>query len=144
MPKFGTKNTLFWYFGAGIWKNYCHNWNQRPRICLTVKFGAKTKIFKFGTKKTLFGYFWARIWKQYDHIWNQRPRISLIAKFGAITKILKFETKNVWFGWFWVGILKNTIFIIEMRPLKFVHNFMQEWKFLNLGPVMSYFGIWKY
>ena len=38
MRKFGTKNALFGYFGAGILKNYCHAWNQHPRICLIAKF----------------------------------------------------------------------------------------------------------
>ena len=33
IPKFGTKNALFGYFGAGISKNYCHISNQLPRIC---------------------------------------------------------------------------------------------------------------
>ena len=39
--KLGTKNARFPYFGAGIWKCYCHIWSQRPRICLSIKFGAK-------------------------------------------------------------------------------------------------------
>ena len=55
--KFGTKNTRFPYFGAGISKYYCHIWNQSPRICLAVKFGAKTKILKFGSKNTCLGIF---------------------------------------------------------------------------------------
>ena len=33
MPKFRTKNAFFRYFWAWILKNYCHIWNQRPRIC---------------------------------------------------------------------------------------------------------------
>ena len=52
--KFETKNARFPYFRTGIW-NYCHILNQRPRICLIIKFGAKIKIFEFGTKNALFG-----------------------------------------------------------------------------------------
>ena len=55
--KFGTENGRFRYFGAGIWKNYSHIWNQRPRICLITKFGGKTKILKFGTKMHDLGIF---------------------------------------------------------------------------------------
>ena len=35
MPKLGTENVWFMYFWAGIWKQYCHVWNQHPRIYLT-------------------------------------------------------------------------------------------------------------
>ena len=62
MPKFGTKNALFFFFFIGIWKKYCHIWNQHPRICLTGKFREKTKMPKFVTKNALFGYFWTGIW----------------------------------------------------------------------------------
>ena len=31
MPKFGTKNAWFGYFWTGIWKQYCHIWNQHPQ-----------------------------------------------------------------------------------------------------------------
>ena len=42
-------------------KNYCHIWNQHPRICLIAKFREIAKLSKFGTKNALFGYVWARI-----------------------------------------------------------------------------------
>ena len=57
MPKFGTKNAWFGYFGAGIWKYYCHIWNQHPQICLIAKCTGNTEILKFVTKNALFGYF---------------------------------------------------------------------------------------
>ena len=57
MPKFGAKSAWFGYFGVGIWKQYCHIWNQHPGIYLTAKFDQKTKMSKFGTKNALFGYF---------------------------------------------------------------------------------------
>ena len=60
MPKFVT-NALFGYFLARISKNYCHIWNQHPRICLNANFGAKIKMLKSGTKHTWFGYFWPGI-----------------------------------------------------------------------------------
>ena len=80
MPKLGAKNALFGYFPTGVWKTYCHTWNQRPWICLVAKFGTKLNILKFGTKNTWFGYFPVKILKQYCHIWDQHPRICLIAK----------------------------------------------------------------
>ena len=57
MPIFGTKNALFGYFLAGIWKRYCHIWNPHPQICLIAKFCEKMKFHKFGTKNVLFEYF---------------------------------------------------------------------------------------
>ena len=41
MSKFETKNALFGYFWVRILNNYCHIWNQRPRICQTAKFREK-------------------------------------------------------------------------------------------------------
>ena len=55
MPKSGTKNAWFIYFGAGISKQHCHISNQNPRICLAAKFRGKTKMPKFRTKNALFG-----------------------------------------------------------------------------------------
>ena len=34
-----TNNMLFGKLWNVIWKNYCHKWNQRPRICLIANFG---------------------------------------------------------------------------------------------------------
>ena len=34
MPKFATKIVLYLYFWNGIWKHYCHIWDQLLRICL--------------------------------------------------------------------------------------------------------------
>ena len=50
MPKFGTKNASFGYFWGGIWKQYCHIWNQHPRIFLIAKFHGKTKCLNLGSK----------------------------------------------------------------------------------------------
>ena len=70
--KFGTKNALFGYFWAGIWKWYCHIWNQHPPICLTAKprkkkkkkpkYGPKNDILGiFDPKYLIWAFFWARI-----------------------------------------------------------------------------------
>ena len=101
-PKFWTKNALFRYFWAGVWKSYCHIWNQRPWVTLIMTF--RKKKFRFGTKNPLFGYFWARIWKNYCHIRNQHPRVSLTATFRKKKAMSKFGTKNALFGYFWATI----------------------------------------
>ena len=62
--KFGTKNMWFGYFAAGTWKQYCHIWNQQPRICLIAKYREITKMPKFGTKSASLEYFWARVLKK--------------------------------------------------------------------------------
>ena len=41
MSNFGTKNALFEYFGAGIYRKYCDICNEHSRICLIAKFGEK-------------------------------------------------------------------------------------------------------
>ena len=107
MSKFGTKNALFGYFWAGIWKQNCHIWNQHLWICLIAKFREIMKMPKFETKNALFGYFWVRIFKNYCHILNQHPWIYLFAKFGEKAKIPKFGTKNALFGYFWARFLNN-------------------------------------
>ena len=106
--KFGTKNALFGYFWAGIWKYYCHVSNQCPRICLVAKSGAKIRILKFRTENALFGYFWTGIWKNCSHISNQHPEICLIANFTG--------TKNVWFGYFWTGIWNKYCHLWNQHP----------------------------
>ena len=62
MSRFGTKNALFGYFGArilkkilshlkfGVWKQYCHIWNQHPRIVLIGKFREIMKMLMFGNE----------------------------------------------------------------------------------------------
>ena len=50
MPKLGTKNALFLYSWAGIWKIYFHIWNYHLWICLDTKFGAKAKPLNLGPK----------------------------------------------------------------------------------------------
>ena len=111
--KIWPKKWFIWVFSGWNLKSHCHIWNQRPRICLNAKFGAKIKILKFKTKKCLNWVFWAAnlnfwtgIWKNYWHTWNDCPWICLGAKFGAKIKILKSGTKNALFEYFWIGIWK--------------------------------------
>ena len=68
MPNFGTKNVLFEHFWDGILRNYCHIWNQGPRICLIVKFHAKIKILKFGTRNAYLGVLGSNFEKLLSHL----------------------------------------------------------------------------
>ena len=99
MPKFGTKNALYWYFLARVFKNYSYIWNQHPQTCLFAKFHGKTIIPKFGTKYVWFMCCWPGIWKEYCHIWNQHSRISLTAK-CCEKKCLILASKMHYFGSF--------------------------------------------
>ena len=67
------------YFGAGIWKYYCHVSNQRPRIWLVAKFVAKIKILKFRSKNALF---WDTIWKKLLSYLKSAPSNFSNCKFG--------------------------------------------------------------
>ena len=127
ISKFGTENFWFMYFWAGIWKQYCHVWNQHPRICLTEKICKKTDIRKFGTKNAWLGYFWATILKKYYDIWNQHPWIWLIAKYFKIMKMPKFGTKKALFGCSWGRILKRYCHIWnQLFKLVQLQNFLKK------------------
>ena len=96
--KFRSKNALFGYFWAGIWKKPCHILNEHPRLCLIAKFREIVKMPKFGTRNAKFPYFGAVIWRSYCHILNQCSLICPIAKFDAKMKIFNFRTQNACFG----------------------------------------------
>ena len=53
-------------------------------------------------------------------------------------------TKDALFGYFWARI-KKTLVLIEISTLKFIYlqNFTKKQKRLNLGPKMSYLGIFE-
>ena len=112
-----TENTWFIYlfFLVGIWKEYCHIWNQHPQIFLFAKFPGKIKIPKFGTKDALLGYFRARNLKSYCHIWKQHLRICWIAKFCEENKMPKFGSKNVLFEYSWPKRVYLGIFGLELK-----------------------------
>ena len=40
---------------AGMFKNYCHVYNECPPICLIAKFHAKIGILRFGKKMPYLG-----------------------------------------------------------------------------------------
>ena len=92
MPKLGTKNAVFGFFGGRILKNNCHVCYQHLQIFLIAKFFQKRP--KFVSKNALFGNILAGILKHYCRIWNQHPQICLFAKFHEKTKMPKLETKN--------------------------------------------------
>ena len=123
--KFRTKNIRFPYFEDGIWKWYCHIWNQHPWIFLIPKYWEVINMPKFGTKSV----FWARILKNCCHIWNQYVRIGAITKFYEETKKPKFGTRNALFGFFWARILKNYCHIQNQHlPISVIANFCEEIK----------------
>ena len=53
--------------------------NQRPRVCIIAKFGAKIKIHKFGLKLPHFGIFGLNLKIILSYL-NQVPRICVIAE----------------------------------------------------------------
>ena len=103
-------------------KNYCHIWNERPRICLTANFHKKIQMSKFGTKNASFGHFWVRIWKNYRHVWNQHARICLITKFPPPQKkCFYLAAKMLYLGTFGLE-LEKSILISEISTLEFLKN----------------------
>ena len=151
-PKFGIKNALFGYFWARISKNYCHIWNQLPRICLIAKFLRKAKMPKCGIKNALFGYFW--------------PKISYLGILGRNFEktIVIFEISTLKFVYFQnftkkqkclnlrpkmpdlciFGLeFENNFVIFEITTFEFakLQKFTKKQKCLNLGPKMPCLGI---
>ena len=122
MRVFLTKNVLFEYFWVGIWKQYCHIWNEHPWICLIAKFWEIKKMLKFGTRNALVRYFQSWISKKpiIYYIWNQNPQICLNGKFFKETKMPKFGTGNVLFGYFWQKMSYLSIFGLELEK-KYCH-----------------------
>ena len=127
IPKSGTKNALFGYFWANIFKNFYHIWNQHPRFCLIAKFYVETRMSKFGTKSLLLRLFLKIC--HICHIWNPHPWICFVTKLNVKITILKFGTKNVW-----LRRLRIDFFLI-------MQNFVKKWKCLNKGLQMPYLGI---
>ena len=133
--KFRTKNALFGYFWAGIWKTLFSYLKSALSNSSNCKFLKKTKMSKFGTKDVWFGYFWAGIWKQH-------PRICVIAKYNEIIKMPKFGTKSALFGYFWATILKNYCHIWNQHLwISVTAKLVKKQKCLNLGQKKPYLGI---
>ena len=129
--KLGTKNVWFGYFLDGIWKKYCHIWNQHPRICLIAKYHKIMKMPEFGIKNALFGYLWDRILESYCHIWNQHLLICLIPKFCEDTEMPKFGTKNALFEYFWPKMLRLGILGLEFKKKLLSYLKSVPWNFFN-------------
>ena len=89
---------------AGMLKNYGHNCNHRPPICLIAKFHAKIRILKFGTKNALFGRFWKQFCKTIVITAISTLELALLQSLVQKIKILKSGTKNARFSYFGAGI----------------------------------------
>ena len=121
-----------WVFFSGIWKKYCHIWDQRPSICLGEKLSAKIKILKFGTKNAWFGYFGG---------WNLKIMSYMIEinilefvylqNFVKKWKYLNLGLKNALFWYFWARILKSYCHIWNQHPL--FANFCEEARMSKFG-----------
>ena len=57
LPYFKPISPYLGMLGAGIWKYYCHIWNQSHRICLIASFRERIKISKFKPKLPYFSLF---------------------------------------------------------------------------------------
>ena len=129
ISKFLTKNVWLRYFWVGIWKKYCHFWNEYTRICLIAKYHEIIKMPKFGTKSTLSGYFWARILKTLLSYLKSAPSNLSICKISQKKqKCWNLGPKMAYLGIFdqkclvWVLLGKNfkdTIVILEISTPKF-------------------------
>ena len=131
--KFCAGNTLFGYFYAKTWKNYCHAWLHHS-ICQNVIFLAN-KLFKFRTKFFLFWVFLG--WKPkkllYCDILQKQPQIFPSTRFSSKIKILKFGTKIAVIGYFGLEFQKTNV-VFEISILEFVNlqRFIQNQNILNL------------
>ena len=122
-----------WVFLAGIWKQYCHIWNQHPRICLISKFSEKTKIPKLGTKDALIGYFGARILKTNCDIWKQHPPICQKGVFNSYSEFwfrVSFFIRS-WVHFFWrsgsrSAVESMSIFVKEKWALNQLSHLMKS------------------
>ena len=121
MPKFGTKDALFRYFGAG--KKHCDIWNQRSWISLIIKFDPKLKIFKFGTKNTCFGYLWSEFEKNIVIFEINTLEFVLLQSFMKKWKFLNLGQKYL-ISIFLGKNLKNILSYLKSAPSNF-----SNWKF---------------
>ena len=140
MPKFGTKDALFRYFGAG--KKHCDIWNQRSWISLIIKFDPKLKIFKFGTKNTCFGYLWSGIVIVIFEI--NTLEFVLLQSFMKKWKFLNLGQKYL-ISIFLGKNLKNILSYLKSAPSNFSNGKFctntQKNNNLNVGPNLGIFGL---
>ena len=93
---------------AGMLKNYCHICNQRPPICLIVKFRRRIRILKFGTKNVLFGCSGQQFWETIFIFEISGLEFALLQSLAQKIKILKVGTcqicKSARFAYFRAGM----------------------------------------
>ena len=148
------------YFRTRIWKNYCHIWNQHPRISVIAKFSKETKLPNLGskmpylsifdqkcvawvffTKNALFRIFGLEFWKNYCHICIKHLWICLIANFWEETKMPKFAPKNALFGNLWARNLKGYCQTWNQHPrISVTAKFYKESKLPKFGTRSALFG----
>ena len=146
---FGAKNVLFGYFWARISKkNYCHNWNKHPRICLIAKFWEKTKTSKYGTKNALSGYFGLEFENNIIMLETNTLNLSTCKILWKKQKYLNLGPKILLcVPYFCTGIWKYYCHIWNLRPLIcLVAKFGA--KILKFGTKSTWFeyfwaGTWK-
>ena len=127
-------------------KNYCHTWNQHPRIYQNAKFCAKIKILKFGLERPFLSIFRLKFVKA-----NVIFEISTL-EFIQIPKIDQNNSGNSnnkkWnqkcFIWVFRPVnLKNNCYLWEISVLEFaeMQKLVQNFGTKNLGPKMPYLAI---
>ena len=100
-----------------IIKNYCHIWNQPPRMCLIAKFRKKTqKCLNLGPKMSYLGILGQTFQKTIVISEISLPQICLIWEFCQKKEMSKFGTKNTLFGSFWARIFKIFCHIWNQHP----------------------------
>ena len=123
-------------------KNFCHIWNQFPRICLISKILKKKNRKTFGITNALF-WFSRNFWKTTVIFEISSLEFVLLESFVQKIKIPKFGTKNSDFG---AGILKYCSHIWNQPPRICLLTMFDpnKKKSLNLGPKtphLSTFGL---
>ena len=122
------------YFWARIWKYYCHISNQRPRISLVAKFGAKTKILNFGPKMPCLGIFGQEFEKKLLSYWKSAPSNLAICKISRKNKNAEIWKQNAWFGYFWARILESYCHVLNQHlRICVIPKFCEETKMLRFG-----------
>ena len=134
---------LILLFLAGIWKVYCHTWNQHPPICLITIFSEKAKVPTLGTKMPYSGIFVKEFEKKkLFSLLKSAPSNLPISKTSRKKKMSKFGTKNAWFGYFWAGIWKIYCHTWNQHPpICLMAIFSEKAKKPKLGTKMPYLGI---
>ena len=147
IPKFSTKNALFVYFWAWIWKQLLSYLQSAPSNLSYCKVGCKKiKILKFGTKNPSFGCFRLEFENNIVVFKISHPQICIVAKFCEyIENIVIFEIsvlklvllQSLVQKYFDLGIFgvefENNIVIFEISILEFaqLQNFVKKTKILD-------------